>query len=238
MGENMHANKPLSAVRTVMDYVEQGIQSGVFEDLRLPKESDIAEIVGVSRTPVREAMKILEAVGVIEIRRGIGTFIRPEAASALSHLMMLNIVTNEATTKQLFEARLMVEQAAAEILLKTENEHDISVLTQANEKFRRVAEATDIDYDAVTDLDIEFHKTIFALCGNPIIETIGNLVMEQVRPRIRDSHINEDPRISIEVHEKLIEAIQQKSELAVQQSKLGNAVRENVQNWRDRLDRM
>ena len=59
-----------TAVKAVMNYVQVGIQTGQFTDGKLPIESDVAKAVGVSRTPVREAMKILDAVGVIEIRRG------------------------------------------------------------------------------------------------------------------------------------------------------------------------
>ena len=220
-----------------MDYVEKGIRDGAFEDGRLPKELDIAEQVGVSRTPVREAIKILGAAGAVEIRRGIGTFVRPEAASALDHLTVFQSVAKTATTKQLYQTRFMVERAAAEIVAEEATRHDIDLLHDANEELRQAAIAPVPDYELVTDLDIAFHKAVFSVCGNPLIQALGNLVLEQVRPWIKESHEVDGPLPTIALHEALLDAIEGKGPPQSDGPDITEAVKLSLESWRERLDR-
>ena len=226
-----------TAVKAVMNFVEHGIQTGQFADGKLPTETDVASTVGVSRTPVREAMKILDAVGVIEIRRGIGTFVKPQAASALNHLLMFQAVTRSATTKQLFETRMMVENTAAEMVARRKSPADLAKIKKANEKFRKIAEQSKPDFDAATTADIEFHKTIFGLCGNPLIAALGALVLEQCRPWIRESHEVDGPAITYTLHERMIEELANWDVSASPASDLSQAVQGSLVSWKDRLDR-
>ena len=226
-----------TAVKAVMNYVQMGIQTGQFTDGKLPIESDVAKAVGVSRTPVREAMKILDAVGVIEIRRGIGTFVRPQAASALNHLIMFQTVTKTATTKQLFETRMMVEKTAAEMVAAKGSPADIALIRAANQRFHDIAVQDDPDLDAATTADIEFHKIVFGLCGNPLIAALGSLVVEQCRPWIRESHEVDGPMITYNLHESLIQGIENWTAGSSPKAPLSVAVQAALDSWKDRLDR-
>lgn len=236
----MQTQPPISAnnaVKAVMEFIERGIRDGAFVDAKLPTEAELAAIVGVSRTPVREAIKILGAVGVVEIRRGIGTFVRPQAASALGHLMMFQAVTQSASVEELFEARLMVERTAAEMVAETRTDADIALLREVNEAFRAVAQEAEPDLDKVTDADTEFHKTMFRLCRNPLIAAMGALVLEEIKPRIRESHaLDNRPLLSVGLHDLLIEAIDRKDPSGAGQLAIAQAVRYGLENWRHRLE--
>lgn len=237
MQKIVKASGDRTAVKAVMTFVEHGIRTGQFPDGKLPTEADVASTVGVSRTPVREAMKILDAVGVVEIRRGIGTFVKPQAASAFNHLMMFQAVTRSATTKQLFETRMMVENTAAEMVALKKSPADIAKIKKANEKFRKIAEQENPDLDAAANADIEFHKTIFGLCGNPLIAALGSLVLDQCRPWIRESHEVDGPAITYTLHERMIEELENWDVSASPVSELSQAVQGSLVSWKDRLDR-
>ena len=228
-------NEQKTAVKKVMDFVEQGISNNSFAEGRLPAEPEIAATVGVSRTPVREAMKILDAIGISESRRGIGTCLNPQATTAIGYLMSFMTVTESATHQQLFEARLMVEQFAAGLIAHDLKSDDLVQIRAANEQLRKVADMPDPDLDAVTEADINFHRTIFDLCGNPLIAAIGKLTTEQVRPWIRVSHEKEGPMLSVQLHEIVIEAIAHDGSSNEKKSPLSQSVRNGLVSFRGRL---
>lgn len=224
-----------SAVGAVVSYVEKIITEKSNKDDRLPSEPEIARIVGVSRTPVREAMKILEAIGVIEIRRGVGTFIRPHARNALGYLLMFENAVQEVSPEQLFEARLMVEHTAAELASIRSTPEDIERMREANAELRRLAETAEPDLDLVTEADIAFHKAIFDACGNPLIAAIGKLTIEQVRPWVRLTNQDEGPVKSVKIHEDMISAIESRDLSKARQSTALQAVRDGLADWHSRL---
>lgn len=237
MRENSSVVSPAakSAVGAVVSYIEKIITERSTEGDRLPTEPEIARIVGVSRTPVREAVKILEAIGVVEIRRGIGTFVRPHARNALGYLLMFETAIQEVSPEQLFEARLMVEHTAAELASIRSTPEDIERMREANAELRRLAETTNPDLDLVTEADIAFHKAIFDACGNPLIAAIGKLTIEQVRPWVRLTNQDEGPVKSVQIHEDMISAIESRDLSKARQSTALQAVRDGLVDWHTRL---
>lgn len=229
------ANGRTTAVGSVISYVEGLVKDGTPSDERLPSEAEICEIVGVSRTPVREAMKILDAIGVIEIRRGVGTYFRQHARSALGYLLMFDAAIEQATPEQLFEARLMVEQTTAELASIRSTPEDIQRMREANSELLRLAESQDIDLEQVTEADIAFHKAVFDACGNPLIAAIGKLTIEQVRPWVRLTNQDEGPMKSVEIHNEMIAAIEKHDVSEARQSTALRAVRDGLADWHSRL---
>jgi DNA-binding FadR family transcriptional regulator len=80
---------------------------------QLPPERDLAEKFIVSRTSVREALRALESVGLIEIRPGEGTFVREVSVDALVEPLALVLVSQREMIGELFEARRLLEPAIA-----------------------------------------------------------------------------------------------------------------------------
>ena len=91
---------------------------------QLPSERDLAEMFGVGRTTVREALRTLETEGLVIVRHGQGTFIaEPEMSSLADHFAEL-ITQNECTPAQVLEARCGVEVHLARLAaLKREPQH-------------------------------------------------------------------------------------------------------------------
>src|SRR3990167_6105938 len=97
-------------VRQVKQMITEGrLKSGD----QLPPERDLAEKFRVSRTSVREALRALESLGLLEIRPGEGTFVREVSVEALIEPLALLMVSQRETIGELFEARRVLEPAIA-----------------------------------------------------------------------------------------------------------------------------
>src|SRR6059036_4083563 len=97
-------------VRQVKAMIAEGrLKSGD----QLPPERDLAEKFVVSRTSVREALRALESLGLIEIRPGEGTFIREVSVEALIEPLALVMASQRGAIAELFEARRLLEPAIA-----------------------------------------------------------------------------------------------------------------------------
>lgn len=234
---NARADRPArSAVSEVVAFVEDGIRAKTFPAGRLPTEAEICEHVGVSRTPVREAIKMLDAMGVVEIRRGIGTFATPSATTSLGYLVMFRTAMSSATPRQLFEARLMVERMAASLAAACRTEADLTAMRNANSAMQALAEADTPDLDAVTDADVAFHDVIFDSCGNPMVGAMGKFVVGLFRPWIKEGHRVAGAMVSIENHQAIIDAIAQSDGGKAQAAAFDRPVHEGLANWQARLE--
>lgn len=148
---------------------------------RLPPERRLAEQFQVSRNMVREALRMLEITGVIELRRGAagGAFIchgRPEfVARSLSDMMRLGGFSLSDIT----EARLWLSSTIVRAACDRATEDDFSRL-DAN-----IAEATELaarnDWASVAVVNIEFHNLLASASGNPVLTMIQRSVMEVMR---------------------------------------------------------
>src|SRR6267142_2020597 len=130
---------------------------GVFKNLisegaltpggRLPAERDLAEEFGVSRSSLRQALKVLQIMGVISQRVGDGTYLNAGAPSILSEPMEFLILLDGISFHELMEARLIVEPELAARAARRATAEDIAelqqVLTEMEENRRDHARFTE-----------------------------------------------------------------------------------------------
>jgi GntR family transcriptional regulator, transcriptional repressor for pyruvate dehydrogenase complex len=129
-------------------------------DDRLPPEGDLAASFAVSRTVVREAMKALEAVGVVRIEQGRGTFV---TANPLSRPFSLWATMNLYRFDEMYEVRKIVESETASraALLVTPN--DLTAMRQAIAQYQEAWHAH--DWPRLVAADCGFHLAIARACG-------------------------------------------------------------------------
>jgi DNA-binding FadR family transcriptional regulator len=183
----------------------------------LPTEHQLAAEIGVSRAALREGFRLLAARGMIIGRRKVGTMVRPMAdwnmldASVLA--WHLEQEPTAAFIDGLFEARLIVEPAAAAMAAQRAKPDDISVMRDAFREMARaqgapaVGEADDIDITVGADL--RFHKAILSAAGNNFLATFGALIGSSLIASFRlnwRAH-NSAPSTSLAQHEDVLNAI-------------------------------
>ncbi|HYH55757.1 MAG TPA: GntR family transcriptional regulator [Anseongella sp.] len=128
----------------------------------LPKETDIAQTLGVSRTVVREALLRLRMVGLVESRKHRGAVItNPDVLSLFEKVMNPAFLSKE-TLKDLYEIRLVLEMGTADLIFERMKEKDIEEL------FDIVADEPEVTDENYFDRDFEyrFHSRLYQIGSN------------------------------------------------------------------------
>jgi GntR family transcriptional repressor for pyruvate dehydrogenase complex len=136
---------------------------------RLPNERDLGGLFHVSRATLREALRLLEADGFVEVRRGVtgGAFVclptGDRAGSALGALIRFH----QATAEHFAEFRLTFEPETARLAARRATPEQVAKLT---ETVARIGAAShpDVPWERFMDLDIAFHEQVAEASGNPI----------------------------------------------------------------------
>lgn len=143
---------------------------------RLPPERDLAESFGVARSSLRQALKVLEIMGVISQRVGDGTYLNTGAAAILGEPMEFLILLDGITFHELMEARLIVEPELTARAAERATAEDISelrgVLT-AMEQARG-------DHSRFVAEDLLFHNTIFRIAANRVCGLMFTVVHQSL----------------------------------------------------------
>ena len=172
---------------------------------RLPTEAQLSEQLGISRTPVREAIKILESIGVIKIKRGEGMFLqRPLSGTEINPLVFdLLMLSNE--TERLIEFRQYFERMVIELAVNNKQDEDCARLREHLDLQREAISTS--DDSTWTDLDIGFHVKILEMTRNPFMIDIGMTVYELYRNLKHKLAGPEDRTNTMQTHHLYLEII-------------------------------
>lgn len=184
--------KPLGEI--VFDYLKNAIMSGDLKPGERLMEIAIAQQLGVSRTPVREAIRKLEKEQFIEMIPRKGAYV-----SSTSIKDMLDVL----------EVRRLLEGFATELAAERMTDEKLKELYQTHKFFLKALE--DNDTEAMITYDNDFHERIFEASDNLKLIEMTKALSEQVQ-RYRLSYFNEFPDFEElkEWHEKIYDAIEKK----------------------------
>ena len=175
---------------------------------QLPTEQEFADQLNVGRNSVREAVKMLASLGIVEIRRGIGTFVASSLPESAINPLILSLVFESGTNQELAELRYLFEIGLAELVVQKATPADIERLVEANEKLGKALLDDPIDHEKITDLNIDFHRQIMRITRNKYIERMGIAVYTLYRTS-SEKVFREEKFIDIEYdyHNRLIDLI-------------------------------
>ena len=143
------------------------IQSGDLKPgEKLPAERELAEGMQVSRTSLREALRALSVMNIIDIRQGQGTFVTALQPDSLVEHLEFVFSLEDSTFFQLFEARRAVEVACAEFAAMKIQDTDIPVLKAISDQSQRYVDTRGTEF---READIELHTKIVEIAQNPIL---------------------------------------------------------------------
>jgi len=134
---------------------------------RLPTEHALSEQLGVSRTMVREAVKLLSAAGVVRVRRGSGLFVAGEARPLATAAINLSMSVDPEQVLSLFEFRCGLEAMSARLATERATVRDLQKLEEAVARSREGAESGRPDLFAKGDTT--FHRCIAEAARNPFL---------------------------------------------------------------------
>jgi len=136
---------------------------------RIPSEPELMTVLGVGRNTVREAIKTLTSTGILEIRRGSGTFVR--ARTDIGGLFGKHTSVNE--MKYVFEVKHALEAEAVQLACERRTDEDVRIL-------RRLTEERDVVVEDLADVDLAFHIAVVNAAYNPILKDLLAGILETV----------------------------------------------------------
>jgi GntR family transcriptional regulator, transcriptional repressor for pyruvate dehydrogenase complex len=181
-GDEWH---PVRRVRThehVLAQIADRILDGRLEvGDRLPSERELVAALGVSRGSVREALRILESMGIIEANvgsgRDAGSTVSGRPSEALSNLLRLHMALSRFQLVDLVEVRIQLERAAAARAALVAEPSDITRLNEIVDEMSR----GDLEHARFHELDTEFHVTIAHVSGNALSADLMQALRGAVR---------------------------------------------------------
>jgi len=152
---------------------------------RIPKEIELAEAMGVSRTAIREALSRFKTLGIIESKKNRGMVItRPDILGNLHRVLDPQLLDGE-TMKEIFEMRLVLEIGIADILFLRKNAANLEKLEAIIEKEER----TENKIERIKQ-DIEFHAMLYEISGNDTILRFQKILLPIFDYVDKGSHFN------------------------------------------------
>lgn len=172
---------------------------------RLPKESELAAQLGLSRNSLREAVRALSQLRVLEVRQGDGTYVSSlepdlllESTGFVSHLLLGH------TAVELYEVRRILEAAAAALAAARIDE------AGKRELLRRLDGMTEADgVDDLVEADVAFHAEIAKAAGNAVLTSLlASLSTRTMRVRLwRGRRVDNALDVTRDEHRRIYEAI-------------------------------
>jgi len=175
-------------------------EDGLVAGDRLPSERELSSRLNVGRSSVREALRALELVGLIETRRGEGTFIRNFYDNGLVQLIAPFLLQDEKTIRDLLQTKRLLEKDMIRIVCNLPKETFSKVLS----KLRQVLEENE---SSIPMLHQTFFKTLIEQFDNYLLYRIWMIVNDYVATL--SCEISGD---SIEIYRKLYAALKEKQE--------------------------
>ncbi len=175
---------------------------------RLPAERDLARMLGVSRVPIREAMRTLAAQGLVEIRRGQGMFVASSSVEATVEGLTHALLKQRDLLAELFAVRRLLEPASAQWAAARADAEAIASLRQLIADMDAAGAADPPDYDTIGNRDTRLHVEIASSSENRVLvrimQALQDLHMEQLETSLRyRDRVHE----TLKDHKRIVQAI-------------------------------
>lgn len=212
--EYLHSLKKESVLQSVINRLTDAIKSGELKPGdKMPSEVELAEAFGVARSSVREAIKILSYLGVLESRRSEGTFVCSGFSESMIDPMVYGIYLNQDSVENLMELREMTETGMMRIAIAHHSESELRELEQILRKMEEAPKDRKDPVKAFFREDDRFHDKIAEMGKNPMADKINRIVRsltydlryKTVSEMIASGRTEE----LIEAHRRLLEAIRE-----------------------------
>lgn len=175
---------------------------------KLPPERELTQVLGVSRATLREAIRALVSIGVLESKPGLGTYVTSLDSELLAAPLVFLFDASADLLLDLFDVRLMIEVGAAEQAARL---IDAEALGRLKELLGEL-DAVEDDVAAFYEVDIEFHHVIHASTGNKLLAAVMDSLSVLGRAhRIAVMDTAPVRRRIVREHEKIYRALSRRS---------------------------
>lgn len=167
-----------NAVQQIIDtFTEQLIQGKLRPGEQIPTEVELSEKFGVARNTTREAIKILVAMGVLEIRRPVGTFVCEGFAEPMISPLLYGIILSRGDSyDELLDLREIMETGTMLTVIRNASDAEIATLSEPLVALGKACRKKKPSVEEVFKRDDVFHEATMALAHNRVVERIAATV--------------------------------------------------------------
>jgi len=173
---------------------------------KLPGERELVKLLGICRSSVREALRILEVMGLVEVKPGKGAFVKDPLADAVQAPLASWLAAHQEAVLELFEVRQLLEPEAACLAARRARPKMLASLETTWEEMKASAEARDLVGVVLADTD--FHLLVAKATGNSLLvrlmEGLSGPLSESLKVTLRVPGQKEQ---AVEEHRRILEAI-------------------------------
>jgi GntR family transcriptional repressor for pyruvate dehydrogenase complex len=174
----------------------------------VPSERMLSNLMKVSRNSIRQALKALDVLGVLEIKPGARTYLNTSLSNLLINPMKFMTLLHDLKIKELFQTRKIIEVELAKLAAVNAVEEDLAAMNDALEKARSNIK----NKSKYLKYEMIFHECIFKSSGNRILTalmaSINNLLLES---RERTVKLFPDLSLSLKQHFEIYQSIKEKN---------------------------
>lgn len=222
-----------SIVDKIVDNITNAIINGELKPGdKIPTETELCESMGVGRNTVREAIKILDAYGVVHIRRAEGTFVNQEYNSKMLYPILYGIILQRDSANQIIELRKVIDVGTLQVVINKLTKEKLTAIENALKELEKEIYSPEANARKVYEADVKFHSEIVGVTENVMIESIGNYIDKITRQSrthaIDQILVKKEAGKFLELHKNIIKLLVDKEAAFVP-----SVVEEHYQYWQN-----
>ncbi|MFI3238375.1 MAG: FadR/GntR family transcriptional regulator [Lachnospiraceae bacterium] len=219
-----------SVVNKVIVSITQAIRQGRFKTgQKLPSEYELMEELKISRTSLREAMKIMSAMGILQIKRGDGTYINEEVNPMMFDSLIYSLILEKSSQDHIVELRQMLDEIIIRLAIDKCTSRDISKLEEFVILMRKAFKDGEISKAAA--LDYQFHLYLIECSRNPLLSRIVNGVYQLFETSIEKNIRTEALFAEADTHhQSILHCIKSRD-----YNHVHDVVMNSLQSWRENI---
>lgn len=201
MAEERETTRTGAVTRRIMKYIRD---SRMEPGTRLPTETACMELFGVSRSTLREAVKMLVAMNVLETRQGSGMFVSPRQGIPDDPLGLYFVYDD--IRLDLLNVRLLIEPTVAKLAAERATAEEMAAIRQAAERVETCIQAG----NRYGEADMAFHQALAAASGNKVIYRLAIAIEQSIEENIAYAGGYAEVN-TMYFHNKIVEAIESRN---------------------------
>lgn len=224
------AIKTVSVVDSVKDWIiDQLIKGNLRPGSKLPTEAELCSNLGASRNSVREAIKQLEAYGVVYIKRAEGTFVTDRFDPKMLSPVLYSIILQNNRWEDFVDLRRAIDIGTLYVLIGRHPAYEeLAPLRQALSALESAVSAEVLNVQQITEADCAFHNVIIGLTNNPQLVTLSeyiNRITVPSRENTTESVIaNGEIDSYVHLHRQLYTIIERGDKAGIEQAVLDHYI--------------
>lgn len=202
---NSKNNHRESAIDYVLNHIKNKIFSGELKaGDKLPTEEILVQELGIGRGSVREAIKILQSIGIVKIIRGDGMFITEGDFSRAIEPLLFSIILSNIDKSDIYRLRNIFEKTILHSVIFKHTEEDLLEIKKIIDKTEEILNKEN-SWEVFINLDFSFHLKIASLMRNNLVERFYRIILNLSAPFIKQTYFNNQDNkfIALEDHKKI-----------------------------------